>query len=187
MLMAAMLTAGVVKAQDFEFETDYPKEKYPKEEFRSPGTATGMSVAGFLVPIGLTVLLSTGDSGAGGESPSAVLGLTILTGSIFGPGLGHVYAGETGRFWKGAGLRTLSWGGFIAAMAMSWDNPNAEGASGIAFGSIGLYLVSSIYDMAKASDSAKRFNEKAAHRQAKVAPFLVPEENAAGVMVSIGF
>lgn len=83
---------------------------------KSPATATSLALAGFLVPIGLMVMASSSEGEGSGNTGVFMIG---LVGSIVGPGLGHAYAGESGRFWRGAGMRTLTWGVFLGAAAAS--------------------------------------------------------------------
>jgi len=184
LMMIAVLIAGNAEAENMDYELKPPPQTNEKLFFRSPAAATGLSVGGFLIPVAMVISMSTGNGGGSG-SPAA--GMMMLAGSIFGPGLGHAYAGESGRFWKGAGIRTVSWGAFMVAFAMSWDNPDAGGASVIAVGSGVLYLVSAIRDMVTAGNSARRYNDKLASSQVTVAPTWSPNDESVGVRVAVGF
>lgn len=184
-LVAAILAAGLARADDENLVYGPVPEGVPEQDLKSPGMATGLSVGGFLFPVVMMVAMSAGSSGGSGDSPMAAL--VMVTGSILGPGLGHAYAGNKGQFWKGAGLRTLGYGGFLAAVAASWDNSDSSGVGGLAVVSSVLYLASSIYDMATADNSAKKYNERLEASRVSVLPTWAPEDDAVGVRVALGF
>ena len=115
MLAVTILSAGNVRAEEQGFEPTLTAQPSMSTGLKSPGTATGLSFAGLVVPIGISAMVLS--SGSGGGSGDVGLGVLIVAGTILGPGLGHAYAGESGRFWRGAGLRTLSWGAMIGAAA----------------------------------------------------------------------
>lgn len=183
LLVLAFVVSNPAMADDLEFEAESPAKEQVSP--KSPGTATGLAVGGLLVPAAFITLLATSDgSGGGGEAATA---LFMFGGTIFGPGLGHAYAGDSGRFWKGAGLRTLAWGGFIAALAASWDNPDASGAGAVAVGSMALYLVSAVSDIVTADDSVRRYNERVEASRVSLSPTWQPRDDAVGLQVAVLF
>jgi hypothetical protein len=76
---------------------------------RSPGTATVLSLAGMVVPIGIAI--ADADQ-AGKAAPWLMLG-----GVLAGPSLGYAYAGDIKGALKGLGLRTAVLGVRIGAVA----------------------------------------------------------------------
>ncbi len=174
LLVILSFTAGSVHASDFSAHPGY----------KSPSTATGMALLGTTVPVALMFLAASESSGS---SDSGGLVLMGLVGSIFGPGLGHSYAGENGRFWSGAGWRTLAWSSLVVAVAISWDDTDSSSGAFLAVGGAALYLVSTVYDIATASDSADRHNEKLESREVTLIPLWSPQDNSVGLGVSLGF
>lgn len=154
------------------------QQKLADPQLKSPTTATNAALLGFAVPIAMVV---AGAAASGGESDGAGLILMGLAGSIFGPGLGHSYAGDSGRFWRGAGLRTLAYSGVAVAIAVSWDDTDNSGAGALAIGMVVLYLYSSIHDIATASASAERYNERHKSPEVTLTPLWVPQERAVGL------
>lgn len=184
LLVLVVVSANTGLADTVEFEAESTAEV--QVPLKSPGTATGLSVGGLLVPAAFIALLATSESGGGGGAGAGVA-IFMFGGTIFGPGLGHAYAGDSGKFWRGAGYRTLAWGGFIGALAASWDNPDASGAGALAIGSMAIYLGSSIYDIATAGDSAKRYNERVAASKVSLGPIWQPRDEAVGMQVAVRF
>ena len=185
MLAVTILSAGNVRAEEQGFEPTLTAQPSMSTGLKSPGTATGLSFAGLVVPIGISAMVLS--SGSGGGSGDVGLGVLIVAGTILGPGLGHAYAGESGRFWRGAGLRTLSWGVMIGAAALAWDGSNEGGSAILALGSMSLYVASTIYDLATAGDSASRHNEKLASHKVSVEPVWAPRDQTVGIRVAVGF
>mgnify|MGYP001826636430 FL=1 len=183
LLVLTALGSNPASANDLEFEAESPAQV--QEPIKSPGTATGLAVGGLLVPAAFMTYLATSDGSGGGAGAGAAI--FMFGGTIFGPGLGHAYAGDSGRFWKGAGLRTLAWGGFIGALAASWDNPDASGAGAIAVGSMALYLVSAVSDIVTADDSVRRYNERVEASRVSLRPTWQPQDEAVGLQVAVRF
>ena len=113
--------------------------------------------------------------------------LFLLGGSIIGPGLGHAYAGDSGQFGGGAGIRTVAWGGFIGALAAAWDNSNSNSAGALAVGSGIIYLASAIHDIATADDAARRHNERVEAQSVSLAPIWCPRDEAVGMQLAVLF
>lgn len=110
-----------------------------------------------------------------------VVGITV------GPGLGHLYAGNTKQFWIGTGLRTVGWAGFIVAVALTWENPDSQiGAIG-GFSGLGLALVSTVYDIATTGRSVRQYNEKHAQPAISFVPACLNGSGTPGIRVTLHF
>lgn len=174
LLTILIFTAGAARAT----------EPARTPQYKSPETAAGISLLGTAVPVGLMVMAS---SNSNGDSDAAGLVMLGLVGSIFGPGLGHSYAGDSGRFWRGAGWRTVGWTSLFVAVAISWDNTDSSGAGFLAVGGAAIVVVSTIRDIAMASDSANRYNQRFEPRKVTMMPMWSPRDNSVGLGVSLGF
>jgi hypothetical protein len=155
------------------FGTAVADEKAPPQP-KSPGTAAAISL-----------LATAGPVAFGLAAPNSSGALLFLVGAIFGPGCGHLYAGNQGRFWLGAGLRVAGYAACAGAFAASWDNPDATGAAPAFFAGFGLAVASTVIDIAGADDSARKYNRKHGLDNVTVAPTYFPAQNAFGIKVTI--
>lgn len=156
---------------------------------KSPGKATSLSLIGTLAPTFFYMAVSSSCSGPEGCSPAvAIIGLTgFVAGPIVGPGFGHMYARNKGRFWTGLGLRTAGLGGAVVAFALSYDNSDSDVAlTGFVAGA-GLWFGSAIYDIATAARSAREYNRKNGLGWLSVAPTFDLSKRQAGVRLSLQF
>ena len=157
---------------------------------KSPGKANLISLIGTVAPIGIA--MSTTDRGlfCGGIGSGGIL---LLAGTIVGPGLGHSYAGNEGRLWKGIGIRTgalIAIGiGFSMSFSLFEETNSSGGAALCAVGSI-LLFGSSIYDIVTADDSARQYNEEnglAAKSKISFGPTYFAQHQAPGATLILTF
>jgi len=158
----------------------------------SESVALNRSLWGTIVPIGLGLAMaaSSGNEGPNGNAEIGALGFVSFTGGlVVGPSLGYFYAGQPGRAWLGVGLRTLGFGGLIAAVAASWDCYGAECAKARAAAAVGSALTLGwvIYDIATVRGAVRRHNEVAQGVSVRVAPTYSSRRHAAGVSVQLTF
>lgn len=149
-------------------------QEVQQEDAKSPATARAVSLIGTAAPI--CVGIATGDEG--GAS-------IFLLGSIVGPGLGHAYAGDHGRFLLGAGLRTVGWGACMAAFASTWENPDNTGSTFLAIGGLALVTVSTVVDITTADNSARKFNRNHPGPQFSANPMYIPSTGTYGIRLSL--
>lgn len=123
-----------------------PTPLAPPMALKSEKTALQLSLWGTLIPVsvGTALLVGMGNEESGPESGASAFPPLILltTGYLFGPSLGYFYGGRPGRAWTGVGIRVVGTGAIIAAIAASWDNPDAGGAEAAALFGLGLIAIS---------------------------------------------
>lgn len=146
----------------------------PTEAAKSPATARAISLIGTAAPICLGI--------AAGDDGGASL---FLLGSIVGPGLGHAYAVNPGRFFLGAGIRTVGWGACAVAFASSWDKPDDAGSTALAIGGLALVTISTVVDISTADNSARNFNRDHPGPQFSANPIYVPSTRTYGVRLTL--
>ena len=151
--MSVALTPGLVTGQE---------QAGPR---KSSSSAFLWSLGGTLVPWAVIVAVSS-DS-----SPAPAL---LATGGIVvGPSLGHFYAGRPGRAWKGVGIRLGALAVITAGIASCFRDlfeADCGGGASLALVGSGLFIASSVYDIATAPASARRFNRE--HPVVGVVPVL---------------
>ncbi len=144
------------------------------EAARSPATANAASLVGTVAPIGLGLAIGD-DDGA----------YVFLLGSIVGPGLGHAYAVNPGRFFLGAGLRTVGWGVCAVAFASAWDNPDNAGSTVLALSGLTIVGVSTVIDIVTADNSARKFNRDHPGPQFSANPTYLPSTKTFGIRLTL--
>lgn len=152
---------------------------------KSPGGALAYSLLGTVVPIGVGVGIGVAASNSStGDDAAAAAILLPAAGLLFGPSLGHFYAGRSGHAFAGIGLRVAGIAGLAAGTAMDWNHPSGPGAAiGLVGG--GLFLGSIICDIASAPRAAREWNRDAATRRISVRPTVVGEARAPGLRVDV--
>ncbi len=171
MIMILVATVGAVSAA----ESSRPSG------MKSPARATRMSLLGTAVPVGLLFLAVIDEDSDSGY------GILSLVGSVIGPGMGHAYAENPGRFWRGAGWRTVGWSGLAAAVAISRDDPDSPSAIVLSIAGSTLLLASTVYDIVSASDSAELHNAQFDSPGVSLVPLWFPQENSVGLVMSLEF
>ena len=144
----------------------------------APGTkseSTALSLSLF----GTGLSLGAGTAVGGGTGAGIVLG-----GAVFGPSLGHFYAGRPARALIGIGIRSASVVALAVAVGSAWEN-ESSGATALGIGSLILGTASMITDVAEAPRSARIHNGKLAEHRFSVAPW--GTRHAAGLRATVGF
>lgn len=120
-------------------------------------TVAPVTLGGLLTSVGGGV-----DIGAGEGSLEGIGILVIGTGALLGPGVGHLYAGRTGHFFVGAGIRTLGLAVTGAALASRFNEyaTPTVGTYVAAWGGVAIFLGSAVYDIATAGNAVHRRNLK---------------------------
>jgi hypothetical protein len=162
--------------------------KIPKA--KSPEKAVLISLAGTVISYG--ILMSTSGNG----NDMGITNVIVLGGTLIGPGLGHNYAGNEGRMWRGIGIRAAACGltllGAGLVLDATWNSNEGSEAPGIFFifaGSIA-FLGSSVYDIATADDSARKYNEEnglAAKAKISISPTYFVQHQAPGAAITLNF
>jgi hypothetical protein len=116
--------------------------------------------------------------------PTLVLAIPAL---IVGPSTGYFYGGMKGRAWSGIGVRTLAFGGMIAAVGACYNycSDGSQLAAGLAFFAAGgLLLGSAIYDMASVKKAVRNHNQRPHEKPFAVYPTYFPSVKAVGIVFS---
>lgn len=160
---------------------------------KSEQAASNMSVFGHFVPL----ILGLGAFSAGASQESANGGLVaagifgIATGTVVGPGMGHLYAGNKGRFWRGVGIRGGMWivAGTVCAKIGEHGTDLGTGLAiaGVLAGTMLVVEISSIIDVAAADNSARDYNEKHGLTQISLSPTYDHKSKTPGFQMSMNF
>ncbi|TFH65783.1 MAG: hypothetical protein E4G91_01215 [Candidatus Zixiibacteriota bacterium] len=127
---------------------------------------------------------------------SAPLGTGIASfGLILGPGTGHVYAGNTRRFWSGAATRCLVLSSSVAAILIndssgdSWEEglPKAMLAIGVIGAGVTICTVSAIRDIATADNSVDDYNSAHGFRSLTFRPIYITAYKTPGLLLRLTF
>lgn len=153
---------------------------------KSHSDAYKYSLMGTLAPtvVGIGVSAATG-----GEAGDVGVSLS-LGGLVIGPGLGHLYAGNPGRFALGMGIRAVALvgGGLMASQSSEnkeWDESLGQVVLWIGLGAT-VALGSAIYDIRSTDTSVDRYNN--AHRplpRLTVSPTWFAGQHAAGLSLAL--
>jgi hypothetical protein len=155
---------------------------------KSKSKALSYSLVGTLAPvvIGIPFLGHGKEIGA----TNNVVGLTLGSLGLWcGPGMGHLYAANSGRLVSGMWIRGLA--GVIAVSSLSsldiLDNDSNTGpVLGFLLGST-VVVVSTIYDIATTGKSVDRYNEQHGFGQLTLQPHYWPNHQAVGFSLAYRF
>jgi hypothetical protein len=149
-------------------------------------TARKLSIKGTLYPVaaGAVIYFGFSDRFENWDDGESILAVSIAGfGLIFGPALGHCYAGQYGYITKGILLRGLPLGFIVmsAAMVASWGNADFKPAGMIL--PVSLVIASAIHDIKSVDKSVAKCNK---HRQTgiSVQPYYFADHNAPGLVVN---
>ncbi len=159
-----------------------------ERQSKSPGTATLISFLGTAIPVAVGVAIMSSSSSSYGSSNGAapIVGFALTSGGyLIGPGLGHLYAHNTGRFVVGLGLRMVGAGALLAAFAMSFSSGADSGGEIAVVGSI-LGGSITLIDILSAGNSARKYNEKHGLANVSISPSYFASQKAFGVQLTIG-
>jgi hypothetical protein len=129
---------------------------------------------------------------------SAPLGTGIASlGLILGPGVGHVYAGNSRRFWTGAGTRGLVLASSVAVATIliddsvgeSWDEglPKALLAIAIVGAGVTICTISAVRDIGSADNSVDAYNSARGFRTLSLSPAYFAHYKAPGFVLNLTF
>jgi hypothetical protein len=165
----------------------------------SPGAAVGLSLGATLASYG-ALFLGAQLASSGDSAPSAIgFGVMALgfSGTIVGPSLGHLYAGDKKHALLTTGLRLATGGLFASSLGvfvsdanscvLDFDEPKAicgparvlTDASFVALVGLG------VYDIIDAARAPKRAS-KAKERSISLAPAILPTAGGPQVSLAIG-
>ena len=178
-LVTALGVPGVVRAQDNPTPDTVMAPLNDVPGLKSEGTASLLSLAGTLLPIGLGVAMTASDD------QSAAGALLISTGLYFGPAAGYWYGGASGRGWKGVGIRfgtafaaVLAIGVICASRTCVFgdvDDGTIAAAVIVALGASVAIVGSAIYDIANVDRHVRNYNQGLrADRQRRPRLWLAP-------------
>ena len=116
-------------------------------------------------------------------------------GLLWGPSMGHAYAGNTSRFFTGSGLRILAIGGIVGGVAMfaigvfSENDKKKLTLPGIVLsvGSTGFLVFTIIKDFNTLDDSIDAYNRKHGFTSLDLRPEYFPSQEALGLALSFRF
>jgi hypothetical protein len=121
----------------------------------------------------------------------------FLSGWVLGPGVGHVYAGNTRRFWTGTATRGIVLSSSIAVAAIlihdssgdPWEEglPKAMFAIGVIGAGVTICTVSAIRDIATADNSADGYNKKHGFSSLTLRPTYIAAYKAPGLVLKLTF
>lgn len=149
----------------------------------SPQKAQNLSLFWTLGCIGTaTILVAIDPEGVGGFGS-----LIGWSGWLFTPGLGHLYAHNSWRFWRGALIRLAGSGMIITSLVISWDEPDISGGWELFIGGSVLMVGSTIYDIVTSKKSAVEYNKKYDANNLSLAPAYYPENKALGLSLTFRF
>ena len=142
---------------------------------KSEKTAFTWSLAGTLIPWGLTLLPGL----LGAEDGVGVLGYVAFVGILAGPSLGHFYAGSTGQAIGSIVVRCLA---MLVLGAAAVDESLT-----LAWLGLGMMAVSSAVDVATVKAAVRRHNLKAGRASVALDPVVSPRSKGLGLQLRIGF
>jgi FtsH-binding integral membrane protein len=149
-------------------------------------------VIGTLVGPGVLLLaVAASNNRSNNDGLTQALVFTGLTAMLLGPSAGRWYAGETGAgqiALRGAGV-SLMFVGAIASICLDSCSGDNTGPGVLILGGLGLFVGSTIYDVATAGDAARRYNHMHHGQQFSIAPTYNKRDGVttSGLMVSGSF
>jgi hypothetical protein len=174
-------------------------QSVPGEKPKTHGKALRYSLVSTLAPVALGGLLVGIYVDEGEQRAHNLVAFGIGLGSaglVFGPGAGHLYAGQTGRFVGGALTRCISGGVVLLGIASidygpifgDSDVKRDNGFAGmlIVVGSAGA-IISVIYDIATVGRSVDKFNHEHGFQSFEIQPRYWPQDKAVGLGFCLRF
>lgn len=180
-LALLLLVPSMAEAQSM-FEENFEREQ---EELKSESTALLGSLTGTVVPFVMGGMLFSGDSEDFG------LGLA-LAGLIVGPSTGHFYAKQTGRGFKGIGIRLgIALGGaYLISSGTEEQHPDSRAfATGLGIIAVGtVTLIHGIYDICTTPSSVRKYNESLLEaNRLRLVPEVDPFNESYGLSIVYNF
>jgi hypothetical protein len=173
-VIIALLIWIPLKGQDLE-----------EQEALSPKKAKNYGFISTFAPIAVGTIMVLADSE--GESGIGGIGAVLFwAGGTFGPGTGYLYANHPWGFWRGVLIRTAGVGAAIAALAITWDDPYADGGVELFIGGCVAYIGSGLFDIVNSGKSAENYNKKHG-LTTSLRPCYISSKKAPGLVISINF
>lgn len=152
---------------------------------KNPGKATAYSLLGWVTPIAAGNLFAA-RCGNFDTGPT----LLLMAGWVAGPGLGHAYAGNSGKLYTGMAIRGgVLMGAFVLGAAV--NNSGSIGSNGEALAAVlvaaGIIWYSAIHDIVTADNSARKYNEEHGLTNVSIAPTYNLTDNTAGLQLTLNF
>jgi len=200
--LAIGLAAGWPDAGAAQESTGYSRAVM-SVPYKSPGEASRLSLLATAIPVAVGIVYWSGQSperiqefDAQGhlfreytqEPNRLVPGLMIGTGLMFGPTVGHLYAGRLGLLPVRLIIAGVATGAALAVGASQADSWSGL-AAGIAVlgGGGAVALITSVIDTAKADGAARKYNEEHAATRVGLTPLMLDGGKAAGFAIAATF
>ncbi len=159
---------------------------------KSPGKATLISLGHTLIPTAAGLAIAVlGSSNV--EGSRAILAFGSMTyGLAIGPSMGNFYAKDYARGTAGVGVRIVAAGLVASSIGQAMANGNDDEYDGsndgkvatLFFGGLALYFGSTIWNIATAPSSARRYNSK---QGLQIAPSYNPLDKSYHVGLQLSF
>jgi hypothetical protein len=161
-------------------------------------TALNYSLIGTTAPIvaGAIIFFGFSDKFDNYDDAESIVAASVAgCGLIFGPAIGHCYAGQYLYLLKGFLLRGLPIGLAISLAALANGMRTGLGrgrssSSGFESQQLilpGLLITSAVYDICTVKKSVEKYNNKVKSSGLSLAPHYFPEKSAPGIMLSYTF
>jgi hypothetical protein len=178
MLVALLLLSGAASGNDQVLGKPLPSAA-PK----SKTAAAAYSLVTTLVPEGISILFLA-QEGNHSQARNRTWFALGLSGPVFGPGVGHLYADNSKKFNNGTllrlGLSTLG----VTAL---YSSDESDFAGVIALSSGAIVAFSMIYDIATVGKSVDKFNHGHGFSDLRITPTYFVSHKAPGVMLTLSF
>lgn len=149
---------------------------------KSKTAAAAYSLVTTLVPEGVSILFLA-EGGNHSKTRNRTWFAFGLTGPVFGPGAGHLYAGNTQKFNSGTLLRGCL--ATVGVMALYSSESDAAGVVALSSGAIVVF--SMIYDITTVGKSVDKYNHSHGFSNLRVWPQYFAATRALGCNVSMSF
>jgi hypothetical protein len=154
-----------------------------EQQRKSKTAAAAYSLVTTLVPEGVSILFLA-QEGNHSKARNRAWFAFGLSGPVFGPGVGHLYADNTKKFNNGTLLRLcLSTLGVTAL----YSNDESDFAGLIALSTGALVAFSMIYDIATVGKSVNKYNHSHGFSDLRIAPNYFANHRAPGAMLTLAF
>jgi hypothetical protein len=158
-------------------------EGFAAPQHKSKTAAAAYSLVTTLVPEGISILFLAQD-GNHSQARNRAWFAFGLSGPVFGPGVGHLYACNTRRYNNGTLLRLcLSTLGITAL----YSNDESDLAGVIALSTGVMVTFSMIYDIATVGKSVDKYNHGHGFSNLRIQPQYFAATRAVGCNVSMSF
>jgi len=164
-------------------------------EYKSPGTALGLSLFSTLVPLAIGGIMLSQASHSTNLGIAGGIGMGL--GLSFGPSIGYAYSGEHFRGWgmgflrlAGIGIGSAAIFEVVASLSCGADhNPGCSDDAGL-WGLLGGFsflavVLSAAIDIAKVPNAARRANARHGLTDLSLVPVAIPGRSSASPGLSL--